>query len=538
MKEQSTSKGFAILSIAGVMVKLLSLFYVPLLKRIIGIEGYGIYFAAYEVYTFVYVVTNSGMPTAISKQIAELLAVNNTKDAIKTFKMARGILLGMGMAMTLILIAFAGPIAKYTGNNKSYFAIIYLAPAVMVTTVLSAYRGYFQGRSLMTPTAVSQIIEQIVNVTLSLIFAKIMFDIGGVSLGAAGGTIGTVIGAVFAGIYLMYMQKRIRFVKRREIIEDIAPVKRLSNKQIVRKLFKYGIPITMSVGLQYLGNIIDLVIVKNRLFVAGLSESIGNEKYGLLGLYKTLINVPIAIISALSAAVIPAISKAVALGDKKMLREKINFAFKISYLISIPCAFGFSALSKDIYRLLFGSTEGHELLMYGSVLVVLMSIVQIQTVILQCANRFYPVLVSLGIGIVFKLSLNYVLVAKPEVNINGAIIGNIVCFAVPMLINTVIMRKSLKVRTGLLKHAIKPTISGGLMGIAVKISNDQLHFLFSSMGNNYLIATIITIICIGVGMMVYGYAMILTGGITKKDLSTFPNKLVKLIPGFMKRRLK
>lgn len=538
MKEQSTSKGFAILSVAGVMVKLLSLFYVPLLKRIIGIEGYGIYFAAYEVYTFVYVVTNSGMPTAISKQIAELLAVNNTKDAIKTFKMARGILLGMGMAMTLILIAFAGPIAKYTGNNKSYFAIIYLAPAVMVTTVLSAYRGYFQGRSLMTPTAVSQIIEQIVNVTLSLIFAKIMFDIGGVSLGAAGGTIGTVIGAVLAGIYLMYMQKRIRFVKRREIIEDIAPVKRLSNKQIVRKLFKYGIPITMSVGLQYLGNIIDLVIVKNRLFVAGLSESIGNEKYGLLGLYKTLINVPIAIISALSAAVIPAISKAVALGDKKMLREKINFAFKISYLISIPCAFGFSALSKDIYRLLFGSTEGHELLMYGSVLVVLMSIVQIQTVILQCANRFYPVLVSLGIGIVFKLSLNYVLVAKPEVNINGAIIGNIVCFAVPMLINTAIMRKSLKVRTGLLKHAIKPTISGGLMGIAVKISNDQLHFLFSSMGSNYLIATIITIICIGVGMMVYGYVMILTGGITKKDLSTFPNKLVKLIPGFMKRRLK
>lgn len=538
MKEQSIGKGFVILSVAGVLVKLLSLFYQPLLRRTIGLEGYGIYCAAYEVFGFIYVLVNSGMPTAISKQVAELLAINNTKDAVKTFKIARAILLAIGTIMTLVLIVFAQPIAKYTGNNKSYLAIVYLAPAVMVTTVLSAYRGYFQGRSLMTPTAVSQIVEQIINVIISLVFAKIMFDAGGVVFGVAGGTVGTLIGAIIAGVYLIYMQKRIRFVRKRELLEGDLPIVRLSNKQIVRKLFKYGIPITMSVGLQYLGNIIDLAVVKNRLFTAGLDEKEGNIKYGLLGQYKALINVPIAIISALSAAVIPAISKAVALSDKKMLREKINFAFKISYIISIPCAFGFSALSKDIYRLLYGSTEGHELLMYGSILVVLMSIVQIQTVILQCSNRFYPVLMSLSIGIGFKLSLNYFLVAKPNININGAIIGNIVCFAIPMVLNNIIMKRSLRVKTGLLRHAIKPIISGGLMGIVVKISNDQLRFLFSKIVNGYLLVMIITIISTGIGVMVYGYGMILTGGITKKDLSTFPKKLVKFIPGFMKRRLK
>lgn len=537
MREQSTTKGFAVLSMAGIVVKLLSLFYVPLLIGIIGTEGYGIYAAAYEAFSFIYILTNTGMQTAISKLVAELVALNNSKDAVRTFKIARTMLVVLGVAMSIILAIFSGPIAKMTSNEQSYFAILCLSPAILLTTVLASYRGYFQGRSVMTPTAISQIIEQLINVIFSLMFAKLLINTGGVIDGAAGGTIGTVVGALIAGIYLIHKYKKIKFVRKTEV-ED-TDVKRLSTKQIVRKLFKYGAPITISAGLQYWGNITDLLLVKNRLLLAGLTERQGNIKYGMLGQYKSLIGVPLAIITALSASIIPSISRAVALGNKKALKEKINFTFKMSYMISIPCAVGFAVLSKEIYKMLYpGNVEGYKLLMYGSALVVLMSIVQIQTVILQCTNRFYPVLASLSVGVICKFILNYALVADPDLNINGVMIANAAWFGVPMLINNEIMKKSLKVKVGLFREALKPTLSAMIMGLAVKLINDQLHFIFSKIGTGYLMTVVPTLISVGIGAIVYGYAMVLTGGITEKDFKVLPARFTKIIPNFIKKRLK
>lgn len=538
MREQSTTKGFAVLSMAGIVVKLLSLFYVPLLIGIIGTEGYGIYAAAYEAFSFIYILTNTGMQTAISKQVAELVALNNSKDAVRTFKIARTMLLVIGATMSIILVIFSGPIARMTSNEQSYFAIVCLSPAILLTTVLASYRGYFQGRSVMTPTAISQILEQIINVIFSLMFAKLLLNTGGIIDGAAGGTIGTVLGALIAGIYLIHKYKKIKFVRKSETDKDIH-VKRLSTKQIIRKLFKYGMPITISAGLQYLGNITDLLLVKKRLLLAGLTERQGNIAYGMLGQYKSLIGVPLAIITALSASIIPSISRAVALGNKKALKEKINFTFKMSYMISIPCAVGFAVLSKEIYMILYpGNVEGYKLLMYGSVLVVLMSIVQIQTVILQCTNRFYPVLASLSIGVICKFILNYFLVSSPELNINGVMIANAAWFGIPMIINNEIMKKSLRVKVGLFREALKPTLSAIIMGLAVKLINHQLYFIFTKMGTGYIMTTIPTVISIIIGVTVYGYVMVLTGGITNKDLKVLPVRITKLIPNFIKKRLK
>lgn len=537
MKKQSTTKGFAVLSMATLIVKLLSLLYIPLLIRIIGNEGYGIYAAAYDVFIFIYALTNSGMQTSISKQVAELLAVHNSRDALKTFKISLAILSAMGVGMTVLLIIFTRPIAIYTGNPQSYSAIIFLAPAVVLTSILSSFRGYFQGMSLMTPTAISQIVEHIINVIVSLIFAKILFTSLGVSFGAAGGTLGTVFGALIAGIYLMYIYRKLKSIRHKS-----SPIKQvsegLSNKRIVKNLFKYGIPITLCSGLQYLGGLIDLAIIKNRLFLAGFDEKNGNIQYGLLCQYKSLINIPIAIISALCVSIIPSLSKAVVLGDRTAIKNKINFSFKITFIISIPCSIGFSVLSDGIYRILYGNTYGHELLMYGSMLVILMSIVQIQTIILQCTNKLYPVLLSLSLGITCKLILNYTLVANPKLNIFGAVIGNLVCFAIPMIINNIIIKKALNVYTDLAKQSLKPIISALIMGLVVKLINIPLHYVFYSLGSGYLLSIIPDIISILIGAIIYGYIMILIGGITKEDLNVLPVKITKLTPNFINKILK
>lgn len=536
MKEQSTTKGFAVLSIAGMMVKILSLLYVPLLLFIIGDEGYGIYAAAYDIFSLVYVMTSSGMQVAISKQVSELIALNNPKDAIKTFKLARFMLMIMGFLAAVIVLIFASRIANSTGNSKSYYAIIALTPAMVVTSVLAAYRGYFQGLSIMTPTAVSQIIEQITNIIFSLVFAYIMMK-QSVDLGAAGGTIGTAIGALIAAYYLSKLYKKSKATKIIHNEESIT-VKRLSNKTLLKRLFKYGFPITLSSGMQYLGAVIDLTIVKKRLEVAGIYlVKDRNIKYSILSKYRTLLYVPLTIIAALSSALLPAISRAMVLKNKKEVKEKIDFALKISYIVSIPSAVGLAVLSKEIYRLIkYGA--GYEIMTYGAIVVVFMAIVQIQTTILQSINKLYIVIVSLGIGIIAKLVANYYLVAIPSLNINGAVIGSLLCFLIPMIINNIALNSALKVRISLIKVAIKPTVSAVLMAIVIKVLSVNFGVILKFVGDTYILSSIFTIISITIGMVVYLYGLVLTGGITKKDMNALPNKITKLIPRFISNRLR
>jgi len=207
LNKQSTTKGFAILSAASFMVKLLSLLYVPFLRKILGEQGIGVYYSAYSIFVYIYILTNSGIPVAISKMVSELIAIGNYKDAVRTFKIARFLLLILGMIMSLLMLIFAVPLANRTESATARLAIMALSPTILITSVLSAYRGYFQGRGNMTPTAVSQVLEQIANTIFSLIFAAYFIKYG-VAEGAAGGTIGTSVGALVAVIYMIYVYEK------------------------------------------------------------------------------------------------------------------------------------------------------------------------------------------------------------------------------------------------------------------------------------------------------------------------------------------
>jgi stage V sporulation protein B len=535
MREQSTTKGFAILSAAGILVKILSLLYVPFLLRIIGDEGYGVYAAAYQIFVFIYVLANSGVPVAISKLVSELIALNNIKDAVKAFKIARFMLLVIGVVMSLLLILLAYPLAKVTDNLKAYLALLTLAPSILITSVMSSYRGFFQGRGIMTPTAVSQIIEQVINTTFSLVFAALLVK-KSLEAGVAGGTVGTVLGAFAACIYLIIVYERNKTIRVPQgvVFEE---ERRLSNKQIFRKLVAYGIPMTLCVGLQNAGTVIDLANIKNRLMVAGFEEAVRSIKYGTLMQYNTLIFVPITLIAALSAAALPAISGASVLNDRKLLQEKINHALRLCFLVSIPSAIGLAVLSKPIFTLLFRNPDGHALLLYGSIVVVLMSIVQIQTTILQGMGKLYIATFALVMGIIAKIALNYVLVAMPQINITGAVIGNVVCYTIPLLINTRIIKKLLKIRLGMFRGALKPFFAAAFMGVVVFLVHYNIETIFLD-SSSIIRNTVPLIFSVAAGVFVYSSGLILNGGITKKDLETMPPRAMKLIPQFMRSRIR
>jgi stage V sporulation protein B len=531
MKQQSTSKGFAILSAGTMIVKLLSLLYVPFLVMIIGDEAHGVYSSAYIVFTFVYVITNSGIPVAISKLVAEYAAFKNYRAAIKTFKIARGFLIMIGLIMSLLLLLLAGPIADVTDSSRAYLAIAALSPSILITSIMSAYRGYFQGMGNMTPTAVSQIAEQVINIVFSLLCAALLIG-KSLELGVLGATIGTTVGALFALIYLIYMyNKSIKVME----LEEFKKRRSLRAKVIFRKFMKYSIPITLSVAIQNAGNLVDMGNVKSRLIFAGFTQGITDIKFSALNKYTTLINVPIAIITALSMTMLPAISAAVALRDRKLINERVNYAFKLCFLVAVPSTVAFMVLSKPMFKLLYPTAvvEGTPLLFYGAIVVVLMSVVQIQNTVLQSIGKLYVTIFTMTLGLVFKVIVNYIFVAKPEINILGAIIGNIVYFIIPLVINARIINKTLKIRMKLISEAIRPLIASLCMGVFIYGIYYPIQMIFEWMETSFAAnAVLIGLSCL-VGGVMYFIVLILIGGITREDLRSISPKLLKLVPEFL-----
>lgn len=537
MKEQSTTKGFAILSAAGMIVKLISLLYVPLLVAIIGDDAYGVYGIAYAVFVFIYAVTNSGIPVAISKLVSELMATNNPKDAVQSFKIARALLLVVGTIMAVFTLIFAVPLANIAKTPRAALAIRALAPTILLTAVLSAYRGYFQGRGNMIPTAVSQIIEQMVNTVFSLLFAAILIKYS-IPAGVAGGTVGTTLGAAIALAFLIYFyEKKKSNSKEYEFSNNYNP--HHSNKYLLRKIISYSIPLTLCVGLQNAGALIDASNVKGRLLYAGFNEHNASILYGSLSKFNILVNVPIAIISALAAAVLPAIAGAAALKDRKQVQSKIKYAFRLCFLIAVPASVGLAVISQPIYKMLFRTDiNGYKLMIYGSIVIILMAAVQIQTAILQSVGKLYTATFYLILGIVAKIGTNYVLVGKSNININGAICGSIVCFIIPLLLNNRLIKRRLKIKYNLLTYAIRPIISSAFMGLVVYIAYFDFTFLLNFIVKGYINNLISTTVSVVLGAFTYLYGLILTGGITKNDLKAMPVRLRKFIPKSMLNRIK
>lgn len=536
-EKSSANKGFLILSIAGLVSKVISVFYIPILQRILGLSGYGIYQNCYEVFLFAYAVTNLGTQPAIAKVVAELSALGKHEDAIRTLKISKMMLALAGGAISIFLMIFAFPIGNMIGNPEASYGIMMLAPSIFVTSILSSYRGYFQGKSSMKAIAVSQVLEQIINILVSLTCAFFLVKIT-IAYGSAGGTVGTSVGALVACLYMVYVYKCEQFEEKAYEAAKKGHYKRIRTKSIIRKLVRYGLPITLSSGLQNFGSLVDMVNVNSRLAHAGFTLSQAQELYGILGRYKTLLSVPLIIVTSLATTVLPAVAAAMALKNKKEVRRNTNFAFRITFIITIPAAVGLSCLASQVFELLYGTSEGYGLMMIGSVVLVIQAIVQIQTTILQSVNKLYYVLVTFCIGITAKIIANFILVGIPSINILGVVAGNFLWFLIPMILNQIELKKTLKIKISLIRNLTMPLIASLVMASVVLILEKPSDVFITLSGGGYIIRSCITLFIIAVGGFVYLYLMILLGGIRKTDLDSISGRIYGLLPRFMRKSMK
>ena len=534
MGEQSSKNGFLMLTIAGILSKLLSVLYMPFLNSIIGMEGVGTYQQVYEVFTFVYALTGIGIQTAIAKYIAELSAQGQEKDALRAFNLARKYLFLIGVTVTLILMILSKPISELIANPNITYGLIALAPSIAITAMLSTYRGYYQGQNRMTSIAISQVVEQFFNIAVSLIFAALLIKYGS-AFGAAGGTIGTGAGALVATALLLFSFIKNR-LDRQARSRDIAGIT-VSRKEHLTVLLSYAFPIILSNVMQNLGALIDTTLISRRLqFSAGFDRKAATILYAQLGLYKQLYYVPLVIITALVTTVIPAISRNYVLKDRKAVKSNVRLSLRVTMLVIIPCGFGLSVLCNEIYEVLH--YQGASLMVTGAFVTIFMAIVQTQSAILQGTNEFYSVVKSLMIGIVLKIVCNYTLVGIKGINIYGAIIGGYVCFVFPMIINQRRINKHLNMKLSLVKMSLKPLISSIFMSMVIFVVRIPVYWIARKMHIRGVIAAFPLVIVIIAGVAAYFYAIVELRGITKRDIDAMSPKLYRIIPKFFKKRIK
>ncbi len=514
-KSKSIIGGMTVLGLAGVICKLVGVLYSIPLTWLIGTEGLGVYQAVFPAYNLLLTISSAGLPVAVSRLVARCLAKDDPRGAKGVFRAALLLLLVLGSIATLLMLAGSGLLAAASDQPDSRIGFQVIAPCVVIVCVLSAFRGFMQGQQNMTPTAVSQLIEQVGKVFLALPLAYIG-NRHSVAYGAAGALLGTTLVEGIALLYMviLYRRKRRSFGELPQISQE-APEPPLT---IARQLLTISVPITIGACIVPLSQYIDSVIMVGRLVTAGIDNAQAGAMYGLFsGTVIRIINIPTALALAVSMSLVPAISSAKALEDSGAIARQTDLGMRFAFLIGLPCSIGMSVLAEPLMRFFYqGSLSeaelilGGELLSMSSLTIVLFTVVQATTSVLQGLGKQRIPMYTLLAGVICKIILNYVLIAQPTIHIHGAPIASIVCYSVSLVPNLYFMLRHTRSKPNWMGWLMRPGLATAAMGVAVWGLRELLP-----VNRLTLLAEV------AAGVVVYAAAALALKAITMDDLRAF-----------------
>lgn len=527
LKKQSFLHGAAILALATAIVKVIGAFYKIPMVRIIGNQGYTYFLAAYDIYSVLLTISTAGLPVAMSRMISEAQTLGNHAQIKRVYKASLYVFLTIGIIGSAGMLLFCKQLAAFMSAPNAWIAIAALGPAVLFVCIISSYRGFFQGQSMMTPTAVSQVIEALCKLFIGLALAWLVIRSGYGSEYAAGGAIaGVTIGIVLSFLYLFVQHRRATAALNR--LADQKPS--LSMTATMKTLLAIAIPITIgSAGLQII-NLIDAKLVLGRLVsAAGYSQDAAEELRGIYGACQTLFNMPSAFITPITISVIPSITAHLTMKNRTGALKVEESAIRITALLALPCGIGLSVLAGPILQLLY-SYEGDTLIVGTPLLAILgfcvlfNCLVLLTNAIMQAHGDVLTPVIHMLIGGVIKVILNYILVGQPGINITGAPIGTLTCYIVITVLNLIAMRRKMERTPRVLSTMVKPLLATAAMALAAYMSYDVLSTYLPSQS----IACLGAICC---AVAVYAVFVVVLRIITLDDCMLLPKgeKIAKIL---------
>lgn len=519
MKEQNGTsdknflKGTLILTVSSIVVKVIGSLNWIILSRVLGGEGIGLYQMGFPIYLMAITVSSAGIPVAISIVTSEKLAHGDYRGAKRIFNVSLRLLFISGLVFSSALWFGAGWLIDkgFILDGRAYYSIIALAPAVFFVTFLASFRGYLQGWQIMTPTAVSEIVEQLMRVVTMLVFAELFLPYG-LAYAAGGASMGAGVGAFCALLVLMWFYRKLKLRFKEEIERQSYTGEEESAGQIIKRLLQLALPVSLSSLMLPIGANLDLMIVPQRLAAVGFNLRHVTEQFGYLtGMAVPLINLATIFTAAMTISLVPAISAAKALNDHEAVKNKLRIAFRAALIITFPCFMGLYFLAEKVAELIYNAPGAAGAIQTMSIGILFLGLHQISTGILQGLGKTVIPVVNMIVAALVKVGLNWWLTAMPELGIKGAALATATDFLVAMALNMFFIYKLTGYRLSL-DSIIRPLFASGAMGGVISL----VLMLTGSWGSWSVLAAMLT------AVPVYALALLGCGGLTREDLEQIP----------------
>ncbi len=529
MNEQKKKNNFVrqagILAASGMIVKVISLIYRSPLRSIIGLEGNGYYSTAINIYTIILLISSYSIPSALSKLIAQKLAFKEYRNAQRVFQCALIYVLIVGGVASVFTFA-AAPFLMRTSAN-SVVALRVLAPTIFFSGLLGVLRGYFQAYGSMLHTSLSQILEQILNAAVSIGAAYLL--IGMVTdrdattqaiYGSAGSALGTGAGVVIALLFMfgMYMLNR-GMINRRA--EHDKTGKEDSYGEIFKLIFTIVTPFILSTFIYNCSTVVNMEIYYGVMIQYKKMDSVAAHiDYGIFATQAvSMINIPIAIASAMSSATIPGVSTSYVRKEYKKTKQQVSKAIRMTMLIAIPASVGLLLLAKPVMYFIFPQKDSLEqasgLLAALAVTVILYCLSTLTNAVLQGIGKVNTPVIHSVIALVIQVAGLIAMLWYTDLNLYALVGANIIYSLVMCILNQISVRKHLGYKQELVKTFVIPFVCSLLMGAAAYGVYYGLYKLLP-------VSRVALVAAIGVGAIIYFALILLLGGVNERELRSFP----------------
>lgn len=525
MEQNKKRSGFVmqavILASAGILTRVIGLLYGVPLSKIIGDIGNGYYASAYNIYAIILLICSYSIPMAVSKIISAKLVLKEYNNAFRIFKCSLIYVIVVGGIAALITFIFAPEIVDVV---QAVPALRILAPTIFFSGLLSVFRGYMQAYNTMVPTAVSQIVEQVLNAVVSVGAAYILtrpyVQAENPTVlpmyGAAGGAMGTGVG-VLAGLLVMMIvyARRMREIRQTRLIDTKPPD---SYGKIFKMILFMVTPVILSTAIYNISTVLDQKVFYNLMSYKGALENDISALYGIYARkYTVLVNVPIALASAVSSAMIPGISGAYEIGDKKSACGKVKEAIQFTMLMSIPAAVGMGVLARPIMQLLFPGTPdiGWKLLNIGVITVVFYGISTVTNGVLQGIGKVNIPMKNAAIALVIHLLFLVPVLLFTNLKLYAIMAATVIYTVVMCILNARAVKKYLGYTQEYRYTFAMPAMAAAIMGLVTWASYKFCYYMMHSNVISMAVSVVLSV-------LVYFVVLMKIGGFTEEQLLGFP----------------
>lgn len=523
--------GVLILTVANLLVKVFGFLYKVPLNRMLGDEMANVN-AAYSVYTLLYMISTAGIPVAVSVMVSRERAAGRADAVQKIFSVSMTALGLIGAAGTALLLALARPVSMLNSGGDSFLCLLAIAPALFFICLCSVYRGYYQGFGLMTPTAVSEVIEAFGKMALGLLFVLLVVHrfSGGTHLAAACSVLGITVGIGFGALYLMSVRRRYiaagllavpsfgEKTAEKETFREAGVPERESSRGVFRRLLAIAVPIALTSGVMSLASLIDSQLMRPLLTAyygdAARAKAVFSD-YSTGAV--TLFNMPAVLVYPICCAIVPYITAARAGGRSGEAERIITTAIRVAAILALPASFGMSLLARPILSVVFLGDADMALSAGGPLSILALSIfplamLAVTNASLQACGRQGDPIVSMSAAVAVKLASLFFF--TPRVGALGAPLSTLFFYVTAILLNFFFLFRCVSLRPDVQHGFLLP-----LLGALSAAAGAYGVYGFAETRLPEAVALLLALVF---AVLLYGFVIFPGGCITREDLSFLP----------------